>query len=38
MVWACGKNGCVPYGPKGVDGGCKLRASTRQNEVGLDGW
>ena len=20
MVWACGKNGCVPYDQKGVDG------------------
>ena len=20
MVWACGKNGRVPYGQKGVDG------------------
>ena len=26
MVWACGKNGLVPYGQKGVDGGSKWRA------------
>ena len=38
MVWACGKNGCVPYGQKGVDGGSKWRAGTRQNEVRLDRW
>ena len=25
IVWACGKNGTVPYGQKGVDGGSKLR-------------
>ena len=38
MVWACGKNGLVPYGEKGVDGGNKWRAGTRETEVGLDGW
>ena len=37
MVWACGKNGGVPYGQKGVDGGSK-RAGTRETEVSLDGW
>ena len=26
MVWACGKNGLVPYGQKGVDGGSQWRA------------
>ena len=25
MVWACGKNGRVSYGQKGVDGGSKWR-------------
>ena len=29
MVWASGKNGWVPYGQKGVDGGSKWRAGTR---------
>ena len=38
MVWACGKNGSVPYGQKGVDGGSKWNAGTRETEVGLDGW
>ena len=38
MVWACGKNGCVPYDQKGIDGGSKWRAGTRKTEVGLDGW
>ena len=38
MVWACGKNGLVLYGQKDVDGGSKFRASTRETEVGLDGW
>ena len=37
MVWACGKNGSVPYGQKGVDGGRKRRAGTRETEVRLDG-
>ena len=26
------------YGQKGVDGGSKWRAGTRETEVGLDGW
>ena len=38
MVWACGKNGRVPYGQKGVDSGSKWRAGTRETEVRLDGW
>ena len=38
MVRACGKNGWVPDGQKGVDGGIMLRAGTRETEVGLDGW
>ena len=38
MVWACGKNGWVSYGQKGVDGLSKWRASTRETEVWLDGW
>ena len=38
MVWACGKNGCVPYGQKGVDGGSKWRTGTRETKVRLDGW
>ena len=29
MVSACGKNGCVPHGDKGVDGGSKWRTGTR---------
>ena len=36
MVWACGKNGRVSYGQKGVDGGSKRRAGTRKTEVRLD--
>ena len=38
MVWACVKNGRVPYGQKGVDGVSKWRAGTRETEVSLDGW
>ena len=37
MVWACEKNGWVPYGQKGVDGIRKCRAGTRETEVRLDG-
>ena len=37
MVWACGKNEGVPYGQKGVEGGSKWRAGTRETEVRLDG-
>ena len=28
----------LPYGQKGVDGGSKWRADTRETEVRLDGW
>ena len=28
----------LPYGQKGVDGGSKWRAGTRETEVRLDGW
>ena len=38
MVWACGKNGCVPYGQKGVDGRRKWMTGMRETEVRLDGW
>ena len=38
MVWACGKNGLVSYGQKGVDGGSKWRVDTRETEIRLDGW
>ena len=38
MVWACGKNGCEPYGQKDVDDGSRWRAGTRETEVRLDGW
>ena len=38
MVWACGKNGRVPYGQKGFDVGSKWRAGTRETGVGLDGY
>ena len=37
MVWACGKNGLVPYGQKGVDGRSQWRTGTRETEVRLDG-
>ena len=37
MVWACGKNGWVPYGQKGVDGRSKWKTGTRYTEVRLDG-
>ena len=37
MVWACGKNGLVPYGQKGVDGRSQSRAGKRETEVMLDG-
>ena len=38
MVWACGKNGSVSYGQKGVDGRSQWRTGTRETEVRLDGW
>ena len=38
MVWACGKNGCLPYGQKGVDGRSQWGTGTRETEVGwMDG-
>ena len=37
MVWACGKNGRVPFGHTGVDGRSQRRRGTRETEVGLDG-
>ena len=38
MVWACGKNGVVPYGQKGVDGRSQWRTGTREAEDRLNGW
>ena len=38
FVWACGKNGRVPCGQKGVDGRSQWRTSTMETEVTLDGW
>ena len=38
MVWACGKNGRVPYGQKGVDGRSQWRTGSRVTEIRLDGW
>ena len=38
MVWACGKNGRLPYGQKGVDGRSQWGTSTRETDVRLDGW
>ena len=38
MVWACGKNGGVPYCQKGVDGRSQWGTGTRETEVRLDGW
>ena len=38
MVWACGKNGWLPYGQKGVDGRSQWGTGTRETEVRLDGW
>ena len=35
---ACGKNGRVPYGQKGVDDRSQWRTGTRETEVRLDGW
>ena len=38
MVWACGKNGLLPYGQKGVDGRSQWGTGTRETEVGwMDG-
>ena len=38
MVWACGKNGWVPFGQKGVDGRSQWGTGARETEVRLDGW
>ena len=38
MVWACVKNGRVPYGKKCVDGRSQWGAGTRETEVRLDEW
>ena len=38
MVWARRKNGCVPYGQKGVDDRSQWGTGTRETEVRLDGW
>ena len=38
MLWACGKNGRVPYGQKSVDGRSQWGTGTRETEVRLDGW
>ena len=38
MVWACGMNGRVPYGQKGVDGRSQWGTSTKETEVRPDGW
>ena len=38
MVWACGKNGWLPYGQKGVDGRSQWEMGARQTKVSLDGW
>ena len=38
MVWACGKNGLVPYDQKVVDGGSKCGADASETDVRLDGW
>ena len=37
MVWACGKNGSVPYDQKGVDFRSQWKTGTRETEVRLDG-
>ena len=34
MVWACGNNGWVPYGQKGVDGESKWRAGRGRRRLG----
>ena len=38
MVWACGKNGRVKYGQKGIDGRSHWRTGARETEVRLVGW
>ena len=37
MVWACGKNGCVSYGQKGVDGGSGGQVRGRPRLGWMDG-
>ena len=37
MVWACGKNGLVLFGQKGVDGQNQWKMGMRETEVRLDG-
>ena len=38
MVWACGKNGGLPYGQKGVDDRSQWGTGMRETEVGwMDG-
>ena len=37
MVWACGKNGWLPYGQKGVDDRSQWGTGTRETEVRMDG-
>ena len=38
MVGAYGKNGCLLYGQKGVDGRSQWGTGTREAKVRLDGW
>ena len=38
MLFSRGKNGPVMYGQKGVDGGSKRMAGTRETEVRRDEW
>ena len=38
MVWACGKNGCVPYGQKDVNSQSQWGTCRRETEVRLDRW
>ena len=38
MVWACGKNGWVPYTQKGAEGRSQWRTGTRETERGSSGW
>ena len=37
MVWACGKNGEVPYGQKGVNGLSQCGTGPRETEIRLEG-
>ena len=38
MVWACRKNGWLPYGQKSVDGRSQWGTGMRETEVRMDGW